>query len=215
MSTSDSGDEALKVKAVINKSDFRLNISNKSAIISSIVILAGIVFGVILYSLSDKSLVLELKEDFVGFVLNLKNKNNPEIFAGLFFQNVIYCLIMIIFSLCVYGTPAVLLISFIKAMGLGLLTTCIYDSFLLKGVEYCLLVFFPGKVFLIFAMILLTQNSYINSNLITVSFKGNSERGGSLKKFALRTLVIIVIITMSNILDCLTSVLFSSLFEFA
>ena len=87
-----------------------------------------------LYSLSDEALLTALQEDFISFVSVLKNKNNPEIFAGLFFQNILYCIIMIIFSLCVYGTPAVLLISFIKAMGLGLLTMCIYDSFLLKGV---------------------------------------------------------------------------------
>ena len=205
----------MKVKAVINRSDFRLNNSSKSAIISFAVIFLGIVFGIMLYSLSDEALLTALQEDFISFVSVLKNKNNPEIFAGLFFQNILYCIIMIIFSLCVYGTPAVLLISFIKAMGLGLLTTCIYDSFLLKGVEYCLLVFFPGKVFLVFAMILLTQNSSVNSNSITKSFKGCAERGGSLKKFALRTVVIIIILTLSNTVDYFACALFSSLFEFA
>ena len=80
----------MKVKAVINRSDFRLNNSSKSAIISFAVIFSGIVFGIILYSLSDKALLTALQEDFISFVSVLKNKNNPEIFAGLFFQNILF-----------------------------------------------------------------------------------------------------------------------------
>ncbi len=204
----------MKVKAVINKHDLKLNNTNMSAILSAVVIFAGVVSGVLLYAVSDKSVMQELYDHFIHFTENISNKNNPEIFSGLVLQNAVYCIFMLIFSLCVYGTPAVLFLSFIKTMGLGLLTTSVYDLFALKGIEYCLLVFFPGKIILILAMVMFTQNCYVNSLCITRSLKAIDERGVSLKKFILRTIVILTIVALSGVVDFVALILFSSLFEF-
>ena len=204
----------MKVNAVINKPSLKLNNTNKSAVLSFLVIFIGVVSGAILYNFTDESLINELTALFIGNTTDLLNNNKPELFYGLIVDSLIYFALMLIFAMCVYGTPAVFIISFAKAMGLSFLTTDIYGSFGLEGIEYCLLILFPGKFVLIFAMILLTQNCFINSNNITKSINSDNNRVVDLKKYAIRTVVISGLIVVSAIIDFVTMISFSSLFEF-
>lgn len=204
----------MKVHAVINKPSIKIDNTNKSAIISFTVIFIGIVAGVVLYNFADKSLIEELRDLVIYNMTNLANKNKPELFYGLIADNVIYFAFTLIFAMCVFGTPAVFFITFSKAMGLGLLTTDIYSSFGLEGIEYCLLILFPGKFVLIFAMILLTQNCYVNSNSITKSINPDNGRVVDLRKYAMRTVVIFMLIIFSSTIDFVVMISFSSLFEF-
>lgn len=205
----------MRVNAVINKPSFSVDTAKKSAIISSLIIASGIVVGTLIYQLSSKQISSELFDSFVRFSTDFSNKNKPEIFSGLVLQNLSYYLLMIVFSVSALGTPAILFFSFVKSMGLGMLTTHIYDAYALKGIEYSLLVLFPGKIFLIFAMILLTQNCYVMSVDISRSLRNKSEGGVEFRKFALRALLILIVITMSGIIDFVTVISFSSLFDFS
>lgn len=204
----------MKVHAVINKPSIKFDNTNKSAIISFSVIFIGIVAGVVLYTFADKSLIKEVTDLFIGNTTDFANNNKPEIFYGLVVDNLIYFALMHIFAMCVFGTPAVFFITFAKAMGLGFLTAIIYASFGLEGIEYCLMILFPGKFIMILVMILLTQNCYVNSNSITKSI--NPDNGGvvDLRKYALRTIVIFVLIVFSAAIDFVATISFSSLFEF-
>lgn len=205
----------MKVSAVINKQKFKFSNTNKSAVISALVIFIGIVSGIVLYKATQTYFEDELSVRFTQYLNEFANKNNPELFSGLLLKDVLYFVLMVIFSLCIYGSGAVFIISCLKSMGLGLLTMYIYDAFALKGVEYCLMVFFPGKFIMIFAMILLTQNCYLNSNSIVKTVKNSGDGVVDLKKFCLRTLVIFLLIIISDIVDYLTVICFSSLFQFA
>ena len=204
----------MKVKAVINKPEIKLDSTGKSSVVSAVVIFSGVIAGIALYIVSDEALLEDLGNRFILFANEFINKNKPEIFSGLIFQDIIYCAFMLVFAFCIFGTPIVFLLSFIKAMGLGLLTTYIYDIYALKGIEYCLLVIFPGKLILIFAMILLTQNCYVNSTQMTKKLLYQSDGGVSLKKYILRTQIILIVIIISSITDFITLNSFSSLFGF-
>ena len=85
---------------------------------------------------------------------------------------------------------------------------------MLKGIEYCLLVLFPGKFIMLFAMILLSQNCLITSNNIRLSARGNKDRVVELDKYILRTVFIAMIILVSSTVDFITIISFSSLFDF-
>ncbi len=205
----------MKVSAVIHKPSFSSDNTKKSALISTIILVAGIISGTVVYMLSKDSVENELRELFLSFFTELSNKNKPEIISGLVMQNLGYFFLMLIFAVCAFGTPAVYFLSFAKALGLGMLTTYIYDAFALKGIEYCLLVFFPGKILLIFAMVLLTQNCYVMSLDINRSLRNKSDGVVEFKNFSLRALLILIIIFLSSFVDFLTVISFSSLFNFS
>ena len=204
----------MKINAVISKSSVNVDSTYKSAIISAITIAVGIIFGAIICILSKDNLNLSLIEYFINFSTDFSNKNKPEILSGIILSHIPYFIMMIIFGTSVVGTPAVILLTNIKSMGIGLLTTYIYSSFSLKGIEYCLLVMFPGKFVLIFAMILLTQNCFVTSNDIRQRLTNKEGRVVSLEKFAIRSILIFGLIILSALIDFFAIISFSSLFNF-
>lgn len=204
----------MKVSAVISKPNLQLKSSDKSAILSGVAIAVGILVGSVLYVLNKDALAKDLIDYFISFSLNFANKNKPEIISGLIMQNLVYFIAMLILGTSFIGTPAVYAISAIKSAGLGLLATYIYDSFALKGIEYCLLVLFPGKFILIFAMILLTQNCGHTSSEVLTSIKHMESRGVDFRKFTARSLLILIILFLSSVVDFFTLISFSQLFDF-
>ena len=204
----------MKINAVISKPSVKMDRANKSAIVSALAVSIGIVVGSIVYAISKGELTDTLLEYFISFSMDFTDKNKPEILSGIVLSNIPYFIAMVILGTSAVGTPVVLPLTFVKSMGLGLLTTYIYDAFALKGIEYCLLVLFPGKSVLIFAMILATQNSIITSNIIRKKLKYKDNGVVSLNKFALRATFILIMIMLSGVIDFLTLLSFNSLFNF-
>ena len=206
----------MKINAVISKPSVKLNSADKTAIISAVVIAVSIIIGAVLYSIAKSDVTDTLCEYFLKFMTDFSNKNKPEIISGLIFTNIPYLFMMLIFGTSLIGTPAVFTLTAIKSIGMGLLTTFIYDTYSLEGIEYCLLVFFPGKFILVFAMILLTQNCCINSLSIIYAVKGIEGRVVQLQfdKFILRSVFIIILFVLASIVDFLMLNFFSSLFMF-
>ena len=203
----------MKVSAIIKKPG-KNAIENKSAIFASLVIIIGIISGVLLYVFNKTEISVKLSESFIKYAAEFSQKNKPEIFSGLIGYDLIFLLVMTILGTCAFGTPALICLSIVSSMGLSMLTAFIYDNFALKGIEYCLMVFLPGKFFLILALILLTQNCVVTSKSIIDSLNSKADRVVDFRKYSLRVLVIAVIIFLSAIVDFITLTGFSSLFDF-
>ena len=203
----------MKINAVISKPTVKIKYADKSAILTTVIILLGIIIGSIIFILTSDSITNSLFEYFLNFSMDFSNKNKPEIFSGIILSHIPYYIMMLILSTSVIGTPGVITLTFIKSMGLGLITSYIYSEFALKGIEYCLLILFPGKFILIFAMILLTQNCYLSSKTIQESINKEG-RIVPLKNFTLRSLFIFLLIIISSVVDFLTLISFSSLSNF-
>lgn len=204
----------MKINAVISKPSIYVNYANKTAILSAVIIAMGIISGTIIFLVSDDTVAETLFEYFISFTTDFTNKNKPEILSGLILSHIPYFVVMEILGVSVVGIYLIPMITFIKSVGIGMLVTYIYQMFTLKGIEYCLLVLFPGKFILIFAMILLAQNCLITSDNIRLSAHGNKDRVVELNKYILRTIFIAMIIIVSSIIDFITIISFSSLFDF-
>ncbi len=208
----------MKIGAVISAEKLKFSpvkINNPSALVSFSVIASGLVFGCLFYTFEGSLLKNELWNFFVSFSSDFSNKNKPEILSGLLISNMPYVCLMTVFGTCAVGTPAVFLLSFLKSAGLGALSSYIYSSYALEGIEYCLLIFFPGKIILLFAMLLLTQSCYTLSRDIFSALKQEGIKKVNMEKYFLRTVLITAIFSFSALIEflCLTS--FSSLFSFS
>ena len=204
----------MKINAVISKPSINVNYANKTAILSAVIIALGIICGTIIFLVSDSTVAETLFEYFISFTTDFTNKNKPEILSGLILSHIPYFIVMIILGVSIVGVYLVPVITLIKSIGIGMLITYIYQTFMLKGIEYCLLVLFPGKFIMLFAMILLSQNCLITSNNIRLSAHGNKDRVVELDKYILRTVFIAMIILVSSTVDFITIISFSSLFDF-
>ena len=208
----------MRIGAVISAEKFKLSpvkLNNPSAVISFLIIATGLVFGSLFYTFEGSLLKDELWNFFVSFSSDFSNKNKSEVLSGLLISNLPYICLMTVFGTCAVGTPAVLLLSFLKSAGLGALSSYIYGAYAVKGIEYCLLVFFPGKIIMLFAMLLLTQSCYNLSKDIFSSLKQEGIKKVNIEKYFLRTVLISVIFVISSLIEFLCVTSFSSLFSFS
>lgn len=205
----------MKINAVISKPTVKINSANKTAIASAVIIAVGIIIGSLTISVSDESIIAKLMDYFISFATDFTNKNKPKILSGIMLSNLPYLISMLILGTSVFGTPAVVLLTAGKSVGMGLLTTYIYSAYSLKGIEYCLLVFLPGKIVMIFAMILLTQNCILTSMSIWQSTKTQGSGVVAIDKFMLRSVFIVSLFLLSALIDFLAIISFSQLFDFS
>ena len=182
----------MKIKAVVTKPSININTASKSAVMSAMVIVFGILVGVIIFIAAPEYTKDSLTRLFLTFTTDFVNKNKPEILSGIVLAHIPYFIAMLIFATSVVGTPAVIFLTAAKSMSLGLIVTYIYSEFSLKGIEYCLLILLPGKFILIFVMILLTQNCYITSKDIKIKTITSSDGVVVFKKFIYRSIFILL-----------------------
>jgi uncharacterized membrane protein SpoIIM required for sporulation len=204
----------LKFNAVISKPSLKLDFANKTASISFAVIILGIITGTIIFWLSEDVVFKELYDYFISYTTDFSDKNKPEIISGLILSNIPYYIFMLILGTSVVGIPGAICLTFVRSMGMGFIVTYIYDKFALKGIEFSLLVFLPGKFIMILAMILLTQSCLITSQTIRKSLVKHEDRVVPFHKFILRSLIIILLFMSASIMDFLTLNCFSTLFDF-
>lgn len=207
----------MKVSAVISAKGLgrkKFNKTISSVVIAALPLILGIIFGSITYFLSDKSIFDSLKTYFLEFATEFSGKNKPEIISGLIVSYIPYVIIMLIFGMCACGAMPIFLVSFFKSAGIGMTATYIYDVYALKGLEYSLLVFYPGKIIAVFAMLILTHSCYAMNNEISSSIKGKCDSPVRVDRYIVRTLLISSIFAVASVVEFLTIICFSELFSF-
>lgn len=207
----------MKVSAVINAKKFSARQLHKlpSAFASFIPIALGLVFGSIIFNFSEESIFSSLKTYFLTFSTDFSNKSTLEIISGMLLTYVPYFIMMVIFGMCALGTAPVFVLSFFKSAGIAMTATYIYSVYALKGVEYCLLIFYPGKVLSLLGMLMLTHSCYFMSTSISGLIKGKNDAKVEIEKYFLRSLLIGLIFIFSSLIDFLMIKCFSSLFSFS
>lgn len=207
----------MKINAVITAKRLKTpenNYYNISALISAIPIGVGIISGCIVYLLFGEIIKGELWNFFIRFTIEFTGKTKVEILTGLLLSNVPYLVLMYLFGTNLRGTYLAFALSFFKSFGLGLISTYIYCAYSLKGIEYCLLIFFPGKVIQIFSMLLLTENCHNMSLNLSNVVKEKNDSHIDLMRYELRNIFISALFTLSCIVDFIMIICFSTLFEF-
>lgn len=205
----------MTIKTVIQKNKLDLLSSGRvSTIISCIPIGTGLLLGCLFCFLFENQITEKLITAFVEFATNHSNKSGLEIFSGIVLSIIPYFLIMYFLGTSARGTSAIFLMTFLKALGLSIVTTYIYFTYELKGIEYCLLVFFPGKILLLFSMLLLTENCYVTSKKIQRTVKNKNESKVDLIKYDFRNVFIAVIMLLSCLVEFVLIKAFSTLFVF-
>lgn len=208
----------MKINAVIRAKTFKISnkeIKNTAVYLVGFCVASGIVAGCIMYLFFEENIRGELWEFFLNFTTEFYGKTKIEILSGLLLANMPYLIFMYFSGTNLNGYALSLIFTFIKSFGLGLLVSYIFCAYALKGIEFCLLILFPGKIVFIFAMVLLTENCFNTSYSIyrTVKEKNSSEI--DTVRYNLRTALISVLVIISSFIDFIMIICFSSLFNFS
>ncbi len=178
------------------------------------VIALALISGTVLYALTDGSYSNEIWDFFKAFSFDFSSKSKVEVFSGIIISHLPYIILMIIFGSSSIGYNFIALISFVKVAGIGMLSTYLYSSFGLKGIEYAVLIFFPGKFIMIFSILFLMHSCINNSLHIRKLTRGEYGTEKSNNIYTVKVASAVLLFLISSFIDCILSVSFSSLFVF-
>ena len=206
----------MKIRAVISTDIIKSGgfIKHKLQLLNPALLALALVSGTVLYVVSRDYLTGEIWECFTGFFLDFSSKTKLEVFSGMLLSHLPYLVLTIVFGTCSMGYILVITAAFVKIMGIGMIATYLYSSFGLQGIEYALLIFFPGKFLMIFSMLYLMDICTTNSLYIKSLTKGESIIKNSSNLYTVRTVTAVIVFTFSLLIDCFLAVSFSSLFSF-
>ncbi len=206
----------MKISAIISKDIIKTSDAMKDRLnikVFSVIALA-LLSGTLLYILSENHLIEEMRDSFTNFYGQFTSKSKTEVFTGILLAHLPYVVLMIILGSSTVGYLLIPLLSYIKITGIGVLNSYLYSAFGLKGLEYSLLIFFPGKFLMLFSVIFLMQCCIDNSVSVKNIIKGESRVKKNGTYYLIRITVAVLLLALSALIDCILAVSFSSLFSF-
>ncbi len=206
----------MKISAVIYPDIIKKDrlAKDKFLLLSFTVVALALVAGTVLYVFTEDYLTGEIWDTFTKFFVDFTSKTKIEVFSGMILAHLPYIMLMIIFGTSSVGYGFIVGLSFVKATGLGVLSAYLYSSFGLKGIEYALLVFFPGKFVLILSMLFLMHFCLNNSLYVCKLTKGECRAENNSTIYAVKVITAILLLVLSSLVDGFLAVSFSSLFSF-
>ncbi len=149
--------------------------------------------------------VLEIFNTFFNREIGQSFINN---FKEIFLYNFLFLSLSLIFGLCAVGTPVVAALPVIKGIGIGLISSELYNMYSLKGFGYCMLILFPIQIISSFVVIVSSKESILMSRNIFYSVTGlkqKKKRSNDIKlfleKYGIYFLIIILLSLLSSLLN--------------
>lgn len=191
-----------------------LFIKDKALISAFFAALTGVLTGALIYGFKLNNTNNPLFDLFISFNTDFTGKSQAEIFSGIAISVLVYFLALFLSGTSFTGKYLCIFATFFKMLGIGAFISFLYVKYGLKGLEYVLLVFFPGKTILFFSSLFMTKNSFDMSNNVK---NGIYEKGSStdfIKTYYLRSMIILFVFLLSAVVDFVTIKVFSPLFDF-
>lgn len=197
----------ISLKSFLGKSK-----TNKNLIISFVTILSGFLSGVVIFILMNEKILSRTIKVFLEYHTVHFNKTSLEIFCGILLYNTIYFVIMFIVGGSLFGRFLAPAVTLTKSLGITIVISYLYCEYALKGLEYTLLVFFPGKSLLIASFLFMTKICIDMSNEL-IKYEKNDFRD-HISRYYAKSALIFFMILLSGLFDLICIKLFSPLFDF-
>lgn len=196
-----------KIKAAACGLDLK---KDKAIVFSFTSIVVGLISGAVITAFSSASLKSEIEKLFISFFTDFTDKSSLEIFSGIVLDGLIYFIALFISGSNIFGKEMTVILTALKSCGITAIIYVLYADYGLKGLEYVLLVFMPGKVILLFAMLFMTKFSYEFST----DLRSTNEKNPATDVYIVKSVITLIFMLISWLIDFFAIVLFSSLFTF-
>ena len=136
-------------------------------------------------------------------------------FSDSFITNSALYFLNLFLGFSVIGFPFIMIIPFLKGLGLGAISGFLYSAYKLSGFGYCMLFIYPCNILCVYALIQACNNSAEysrNAYLKALKSKGQYEKNET-RVYLLRQLVFLGLCCISALIDAVSFKLFSGLFK--
>lgn len=208
------GKSKLKYKVYDGKA-IKEMLENSRLIILVLLFAAGIIAGAIIIK-KDFELISKTEELLAEYTLKRAGQGMLQNFKYSLLTNIIFIIFAVFLSFSLIGYPLIMIVPFLKGMGIGVVSGYLYSIYKFMGLGYSLLMIYPGAIFSVFGLLIIcndcceySKNAYNKS----VLGRGHFEKNES-KYFLLRQLFFVAITAIGALIDGASSALFSGLFNF-
>ncbi len=206
----------MKFSGIVTSEPYKKSIffKDKMQILSFATIVFSLISGSVFYLLSEDFFNNEVNKLFSESLSFMISGSAIEIFSGIIFLHISYLIIMVVFGTSSLGYIIVLLLTYFRTASISTINAFLYSTYGLKGIEYCFLIFFPGKFALLLALLMLTYFCVNNSLYVKKIMKGEYNTEKHEKVYTARILVIVLLFFLSALVECFLVRNFSRLFSF-
>lgn len=202
----------------INTSVFSLkgfSLNDKGLLAAFLSVLTGLISGSLVYVLVIHKNNNPIIDMFITFNTEFVEKSDIEVFLGIAISVLIYYIALFISGSSFLGRTICIVATIFKSAGISAMISYLYTVYGLIGLEYVLLVFFPGKLILIPAAVLMTKCSFDMSHTVKSGLNEKGSVPSIVKIYYLKSLIFLLIFIISATVDLFTLKIFSNLFDFS
>lgn len=176
----------------------------------------GMLYGVLLIG-GNKELYQTFSLFTGEYAQQQQEQSVLQSFLLAFHSSILFIVIPYLLGYSAIGHPVTLFVPFFKGLGLGAFMGNLYSSHGLQGIGYSVLIIVPYTLVALLAIMIACRESLRLSNLFFLSFaskRGTPVTMGAIKLYNVKYLILCVIILISAILNTVSILLFSRLFQF-
>ena len=127
---------------------------HKNEILLFVLFVCGILIGAVAIRTCSGNLPQRLQMLFQNYLEVKAGQGIGFNFCNALFRELLLLLAVYCVGLCAVGTPGICCIALAYGGGIGLVGAYLYKKYMLKGIGYCALLFYPGRILFIAALIL-------------------------------------------------------------
>ncbi len=195
------------IKEIIKKSEIYL---------FGLLFVFGIIFGAYFVKQSDAFSREKINEICSSYIHSKAGQGIAENIISNALINFVFSAINIFLGFSLIGFPLLFWVPFLKGLGLGVFSGYMYSAYKLIGLGYCAILVYPGSVISAFSLILACCDSCVYSkNAFEKSIRGKGQfEKDETKIYLLRQFIYLAICLCSSVIDALSAMFFSKLFDF-
>lgn len=127
---------------------------HQNEILLFILFVCGILIGAVAIRTCSSNLPERLQLLFQNYLEVKAGQGIGSNFCNALFRELLLLLAVYCVGLCAVGTPGICCIAAAYGGGIGIIGAYLYKKYMLKGIGYCALLFYPGRILYIAALIL-------------------------------------------------------------
>lgn len=178
---------------------------------------AGMAFGAVLVKSSADHEWLEKMLNLLQEYSTMRS--SQSLFATMcnsLFANLIYLAVAFTAGLCAMGLPFLMLLPFIRGLGMGAVFGYLYSTKALMGVGYCLLILLPGAILSTATLLIGCREGITMSFDVFAVMNGNKTLDGyhNFRLYCARFSILLALLACASLADALFAKAFSGFFHF-
>lgn len=183
---------------------------NRGLLLTLSSLLTGILFGIVVYIFNENDLKHKINDILSAHYHEFTDSTTIKAFITFSTSGILFFIIMLIGGSGIFGRISTTVLIIYKTAGLSAFITHMYSSYGIDGLKYILLVFFPGKVILMFSLIYIADSCYKITEYLNNNSKLSFHNLKTSKKiYCFNFLLALAVIATSWLIDSICTNLFS------